>query len=96
MSMSETLEWHTPQEVTPPVRSCLFVRLERLTDGLVNFATSIWDPERGFLYLRLEDVALSGHGLFPGGYSVTHWALSEQANQAGTNYAWVEQPPPPL
>jgi hypothetical protein len=95
---SETLKWHTPEEQTPPVRSCLFVRLERITDGLINFATSIYDPERGFLYLRLEDIPLSGHGSLPSQYAVTHWALSKRTHEAKTAYAWLEEPetgPPP-
>jgi hypothetical protein len=98
---SETLNWYTPEQRTPPVRCCLFVRLERKTDGRINFATSLWDPERGFLYHRLEDIALSGSGLFPSFYGVTHWALSERANEVKTDYAWLppEQPdipPTPL
>jgi hypothetical protein len=72
------------------------VRLERVTDGLVNFAASIYDPEQGFLYLRLEDIPLSGHGLFPSNYIVTHWALSKRAHEAKTAYAWREEPEPLL
>ena len=99
-SNNETLEWYTPEERTPPVRSCLFVRLERATDGLVNFATSIYDPERGFLYWRLEDIpragASPGSGSFPSHYTVTHWALSERANETKTRYAWRLPKPPDL
>ena len=86
---SETLNWYTPEERTPPVERLLFVRCERKTDGMVNFATSIWDPERGFLYSRLEDIPHSGHGLFPTFYAVTHWALSNRANEAETTYAFA-------
>jgi hypothetical protein len=85
---SETLKWYTPEERTPPARTCLFVRLERKTDGIINFATSVWDLERGFLYWRLEDIPFSGSGSFPSYYGVTHWALSERAKEAKTSYAW--------
>jgi hypothetical protein len=86
---SETLNWYTPDEQTPPGGSCLFVRLERVTDGLINFATSLYDAERGFLYLRLEDIPGSGSGVIPPSYLVTHWALSGAATEAGTKYAWT-------
>jgi hypothetical protein len=99
-SDSESLKWYRPEERTPPVRSCLFVRLERKTDGTINFATSVYDPEQGFLYLRLEDIPVSGHGFFPSYYAVTHWALSERTKEAKTVYAWLAEkerpiPPPP-
>jgi hypothetical protein len=84
----ETLNWYTPDERTPPVRRCLFVRLERETDGVINFATSLYDAERGFLYSRLEDIPGSGSGVFPTFYTVTHWALSNAANEEETKYAW--------
>jgi len=97
----ETLEWYTPEEGTPPVHCCLFVRLERATDGIINFATSIYDPERGFLYWRpMEDIPIAGNrpesGIFPSYYVVTHWALSERANEAKTRYAWRLPKPPDL
>lgn len=85
----ETLNWYTPDEKTPPGGNCLFIRLERATDGLINFATSLYDAERGFLYLRLEDIPGSGSGVIPPHYIVTHWALSGAANEEGTKYAWL-------
>jgi hypothetical protein len=85
----ETLNWRTPDEETPPGGKLLFVRLEHVTDGIINFATSFYDPERGFLYARLEDIPNSGHGLLPPSYFVTHWALSRTANETETKYAWT-------
>jgi hypothetical protein len=89
---SEVLTWWTVDQLDPPVRSCLFLRLQVDLIDVVDFCTGFWDGQH-FRFWPVPLIPASwsqrpAAQLFPSWIKVTHWALSEQANKADLRYAW--------